>query len=108
MYGDETTIKKDDLKDREEELAERDAQLVSEKVIQRYQVTQYIASGEGILSCEIIAGEHIPVVPQYGETQYIEGERTYEGIVRLAKDPQRLRNFQMSYLADIVSRTPRE
>mgnify|MGYP003630867622 FL=1 len=108
MYGDETTIKKDDLKDYEEELAQRDAQLVNEKVIQRYQVTQYIASGEGILSREIIAGEHIPVIPQYGETQYIEGERTYEGIVRLAKDPQRLRNFQMSYLADIVSRSARE
>ncbi len=37
----------------------------------------------------------------------VEGEEHFEGITRLAKDPQRLRNFQMSYLADIVSRSPR-
>lgn len=108
MFDDETVIDKRELKDYEDDLGERQAVLVSEKEIERYQVTQYIASGDGILSAEIIAGEHIPVVPQYGETQYVEGERTYEGIVRLAKDPQRLRNFQMSYLADIVSRSPRE
>ena len=43
----------------------------------------------------------------YGERSFVEGEEYWEGITRLAKDPQRLRNFQMSYLADIVSRSPR-
>ena len=52
-------------------------------------------------------GEHIPVVSIYGERAVVEGEEHYEGITRLSKDPQRLRNFQMSYLADIVSRSPR-
>ena len=75
--------------------------------IERYGVTKYIASGAEILATYEVSGEHIPVVPVYGERAYVEGEEHYEGITRLAKDPQRLRNFQMSYLADIVSRSPR-
>ena len=42
-----------------------------------------------------------------GRRAFVDGEEHYEGIVKLAKDPQRLRNFQLSYLADIVSTSPR-
>jgi hypothetical protein len=79
----------------------------SERMVERWEVTQYIASGASILSSDIVAGENIPAVPVYGERAYIEGEEHWEGVTRLAKDPQRLRNFQLSYLADIVSRSPR-
>jgi hypothetical protein len=75
--------------------------------IDRYKVTKYIASGQQILAEDEIAGENIPIVPVYGERAFVEDEEHYEGVTRLAKDPQRLRNFQMSYLADIVSRSPR-
>ena len=74
---------------------------------ERYEVTRYIVSGAEILEETLLPGEHIPVVTCYGERAMVEGEEHYEGITRLAKDPQRLRNFQMSYLADIVSRSPR-
>ena len=107
-FNDEHTFPKGELKEREDDLFKSNAELVSEKTIERYEVTRYIASGDGILEATVIPGEHIPVIPQYGENQYVEGEHHYEGIVRLAKDPQRLRNFQMSYLADIVSKSPRE
>ena len=73
----------------------------------RYEVTKYLVSGEDILEYSLVPGEEIPVVPTYGERAMVEGEEHYEGITRLSKDPQRLRNFQMSYLADIVSRSPR-
>ena len=112
MFNEETTILKSELSKHEDDLADSGAYLVGEKEISRWEVTKYIASGEGILNNggkgEVIPGEHITVIPQYGERQFVEGEEHYEGIVRLAKDPQRLRNFQLSYLADIVSRSPRE
>ena len=82
-------------------------ELVEERSYEIYQVTRYIASGERIIEETVVPGTEIPVVPQYGERAFVEGEEVYEGITRLAKDPQRLRNFQMSYLADIVSRSPR-
>jgi hypothetical protein len=108
MFGAERTIKESDFDQYEDELVDSGFNLVSERKINRYVVTRYIASGESILEAVEMPGEHIPVIPQYGERQFVEGEEHYEGIVRLAKDPQRLRNFQLSYLADITSRSPRE
>ena len=90
-----------------DQLIDEGYEIVDEKEIDRTRVTKYIASGADILKEEVIAGDFIPVVPVYGERAFVEDEEYYEGITRLAKDPQRLRNFQLSYLADIVSRSPR-
>ena len=98
----------DITKEIEDELVDEGYELDSEKVISRNVVRLYIADGNSIIKSYVIAGEHLPIIPQYGERQYIEGVEWYEGIVRLAKDPVRLRNFQLSYLATIVSRSPRE
>lgn len=104
-FGNRRVLRKEDID--EDDLIDEGYNLESEKEVKRYVVTEYIASGGGILAVNTIPGEHLPIVPQYGERQYVEGEEHYEGIVRLAKDPQRLRNFQLSYLADIVSRSGR-
>lgn len=81
---------------------------VGEKKIERWVVDKYILDGQQILSGpERLAGEYIPIIPQFGERAYIQGVEHYEGIVKAAKDPQLLRDFGMSYMADIVSRSPR-
>lgn len=108
--GEELRLRASDIEEVMDELIDSGHEIVGEKAIKRWEVRKYIVSGERVLNGEdgeIIAGEHIPVIPVYGERAIIEGEEHYEGITRLAKDPQRLRNFQMSYLADIVSRSPR-
>ncbi len=106
--GQEMTLLESDLKEVMDELIE-DGYTIGDdsKDIKRWEVTKYIASGAEILKTDSIAGQYIPVVPQYGERAYVEGEEHWEGVTRLAKDPQRLRNFAMSYLADIFSRSPR-
>lgn len=106
--GNEVSYYESALKDKEDQLIEEGYEVISEKDIERYQVTKYIASGEDILDSTVIAGAHIPIVVEYGDYAVVDNEIHYEGVVRLAKDPQRLRNFQMSYLADIASRSPRE
>ncbi len=106
-FGETRQVREDDIADVEDEMIDSGFSFESEKEIEIYQITKYIASGEKILSEEVIAGENIPIVPVFGEHAYIEGEEHWEGIVRLAKDPQRLRNFAMSYMGDILSRSPR-
>jgi hypothetical protein len=118
-FGEPTTLYESQVEEQMDELVDAGYELVTQKEIMRWEVRKYVASGEMILNGEIneetgeregevIAGEMIPVVPVYGEyVPQIEGEAYWCGITRLAKDPQRLRNFQMSYLADIVSRSPR-
>lgn len=103
-----TTVRLSDVKELLDDMEEQGFSVVSQRVIKRWRVKKYIASGERILAEYDIPGENIPVVPYYGERAFVEDEEHYEGITRLAKDPQRLRNFQMSYLADIVSRSPRQ
>lgn len=91
-----------------DDFMEMGAELIEEKEVDKWVVDKYIVSGEGILGKpQRIAGGHIPVIPQYGDRAYIQGVEHWEGIVKSAKDPQMLRDFAMSYLADVVSRSPR-
>lgn len=90
---------------------ERQAELQDYEVIDEYQrevkkVKLYILGGDVILAEYDIPGSNIPVIPVYGERAIVEGAEHYEGITRLAKDPQRLRNFIGSYIADIAARSP--
>lgn len=107
IFGQEVKYRESEVIDQLDDLLGAGYQIKETKTIERWQVTKYIASGKEIIKTFVVAGEYIPVVPVYGERAIIEGEEFYSGITRLAKDPQRLRNFQMSYLADIVSRSPR-
>ncbi|MCK4500148.1 hypothetical protein KAU11_06595, partial [Candidatus Babeliales bacterium] len=105
--GQPIMLRMSDLDEVMDDLIDEGYSITDERKIMRWQVTLYIASGCEILSSHPIAGENIPVVPVYGERAFVEGEEHYEGVTRLAKDPSRLRNFMMSYLADIASRSPR-
>lgn len=96
-----------DLGDNLEDLMNLGYTVVQDQELERYRVTKYIASGMQILEETIIANEFIPVIPTYGERAYVEGQETWSGLTRSAKDPQRLRNFMMSYIADIASKSPR-
>lgn len=116
-FGQKLTLREDQLEVEENTLLDDGYSIESEKTVEVWQVTKYIASGAEILNGdmvdgervgEVVAGEYLPVIPTYGEHAIIEGEEHWEGVTRLAKDPQRLRNFQMSYLADICSQSPRE
>ena len=107
LFGEQEVYNEEQYAEEEDNLVDGGYTLIDERDYEVYQVTRYIASGEAILEEAVVPGTEIPVVPEYGERAFVEGEETYEGITRLAKDPQRLRNFQLSYLADMVSRSPR-
>ncbi len=114
--GDSYDLLESNLDEITDDMIDEGWNIDSEKDITVWQVTKYIASGAEILNGkmvdgervgEVIAGEYIPVVPCYGQHAIVEGQEHYEGLTRRAKDPQRLRNFALSYVADIVSRSPR-
>ena len=73
----------------------------SKKVIKRM-VHKWILSGGGILEdCGYIAGDQIPIVPVYGKRWIVDSVERCMGHVRLAKDAQRLKNMQLSKLAEL-------
>lgn len=73
-----------------------------QKKVKRKRVHKYIMCGNGILEdCGYIAGRCIPIVPVYGKRWFVDNVERCMGHVRLAKDPQRLKNMQLSKLAEI-------
>ena len=65
-------------------------------------VHKYIMSGAKILEdCGYIAGKCIPIIPVFGKRWFVDNIERCMGHVRLAKDAQRLKNMQISKLAEI-------
>lgn len=64
-------------------------------------VHKYIHDGSEVLEdCGYIAGTEIPIVVTYGKRWFVRGVERFMGHVRLGKDPQRLKNMQISKLAE--------
>lgn len=107
--GSEKTVTEADFK-RDPSLQERlDAEgsfLVEERDVKRKRVRKYIMDGAGVLEdCGDLPGGVIPIVPVYGKRWYVDNVERFMGHVRLAKDPQRLKNMQLSKLADLAARS---
>lgn len=85
------------------------AREVRRKKVNRKRVHKYILSGGGVLEdCGYVAGKHIPIVPVYGKRWYVDNIERFMGHVRLAKDPQIIKNMQLSKLAEIAALSPVE
>lgn len=80
------------------------AQIVKRRKITKTRIRKYIMDGNEILEdCGFIPGDQIPIVPVYGHVTYIDNIERCWGIVRFAKDIQRLKNAQVSKLAEIAA-----
>jgi hypothetical protein len=104
VLGNEEEYARDDLEDEETALmiAATGMTLVREKSIKRRKVHKWILSGGGVLEDSgYIAGNNIPIVPVYGKRWFVDNKERFMGAVRLAKDSQRLKNMQLSKLAEI-------
>lgn len=109
LTGEPVSYFQRDIKDVIDELADKGMVKVAEKKVKRRRVYKSIITCTTILKDrEPIAGEHIPIVPVFGEWSFAGDKEVYEGVVRLTKDGQRLRNMIMSFNADIVARTPKK
>jgi hypothetical protein len=72
-----------------------------------------------ISACEILEGnedktagrdfpsDYIPIIPMYGESLVVKGKRTIRGIVRAARDPQRMYNYTSSEIVYELALSPK-
>ena len=92
----------DITEEKEAEFASLGHEEVRRRKIKRRKIHKYIMSGGGILEDSgYIAGKEIPIIPCYGKRWFVENIERCMGHVRLAKDPQRLKNLQLSKLGEI-------
>lgn len=104
LIGEEEKYTQEELEEVQEELiASGYVELEDKKkTIKRRRVRKYLMSGNAILEdCGFVAGKNIPIVPVYGRRFFIDNVERCMGIVRVAKDAQRIRNMQYSKIAEI-------
>ena len=83
-------------------------QIVKEKQAPSHKIVWYKASAGDILEGPTDwPGKYIPIPLVLGKELCIEGETDYRGIVRHAKDPQRLYNYNRSTSAEIIALAPK-
>lgn len=75
--------------------------------IRSHKVTQTIMSGCEVLDTVEWAGKYIPIIPVYGETIVVEGERHLRSLVRSAKDAQRMFNYWRTTSTELVALAPK-
>ncbi len=81
---------------------------LKERKVESYKIKWYKASQVEILEGpQDWPGKYIPIVMLYGKELNIENQTSYRGIVRNAKDPQRLYNYSRSTGAEVISLAPK-
>ena len=73
----------------------------------RREVCWYKVSAVDVLEERKLPGRYIPIVPVYGGHMVIDGRNYRFGVVRFAKDPQRLLNFMKTAVVESVALQPK-
>jgi len=99
------------VKDVLEEMAEGESPVtvIRERKIKRDRVMWCKVSGTEVLTAvEEFPSKHIPVFPVYGFNYWIEGQHLWRGMVRFAKDPQRIYNHIVSAKVEAATNSPKD
>lgn len=67
---------------------------------------RYVTNGIDVLKRDRVPGGMIPIIPVYGERNFVKGTENFYGIVKAAKDPQCLINSALNYVATLVMYSP--
>lgn len=82
--------------------------VVRSRTISKPSIVRYVLNGVEILEGpDEWAGRHLPIVPVIGEEVHIGDRIVRHGIVRFAKDPQRLYNYWRTTAAESIALAPK-
>jgi hypothetical protein len=109
LLSDGRVIDLEDEKRVIDELASVGIEVVRTRTIDDWQVERYIMNGAEILKpVEKWAGKLIPLIPLYGKTSCIDNRQYVRGLVRFAKDAQRVYNYLRSTIVAVISKAPKD
>lgn len=92
-----------------DELAEQGVTVLKTRKTKSHEVKMYLMDGSGIIEGpKKWAGKYIPLIPMYGRQAHIEGQTYTRGIVRFAKDANRIYNYETSAIVETNALTPKD
>lgn len=83
-------------------------EVVQKRIVESSKIGWYKTNGREILEGPIEwPGKYIPIIMVWGKELNVEGRSIYRGVVRYAKDSQRLYNYSRSHGAEVTSLAPK-
>lgn len=98
---------KDDDMDIRDELREKGIEPLKERKAKTYKVEWFLMSMSGIYEETIFPSKYIPIIPCYGKELNVDGKTIYRGVIRYAKDPQRIYNYVRTASVEQVALAPK-
>jgi len=89
------------------EIAPPAAAILRRRTVEERQVKWCKINGVEVLEQRDWAGKWIPLVPVLGDEVSVNGERHLFGMVRFARDPQRMYNYWVSSATETIALAPR-
>lgn len=109
MTDGKTYEKNEDFEKIVDELEQNNIFVSRSKVIMSYKVLHYKLSGSEVLDGpNEVPGMELPIVLGYGYSSWIDGVHYYSGMIRKAKDPQRVYNYETSSSVETGALAPKD
>lgn len=100
----------DDVAEILDEMAAQGIEIVNERMTDHFDIEWYKLSGAEVLEGPIKwpGVRFLPVIPTYGYNYWIDGRHHFHGMVRMAKDPQRIYNYSTSAVVEAAAKVPKD
>jgi hypothetical protein len=109
LMSDGRILDLDDEKDVLDELLREGVTVIKNQPVKTHKVVMYKMNGSKILGKPSEwAGKYIPLIPAFGKVARIEGKEYVRGLVRNAKDPNRIYNYTVSSEIETTALTPKD
>ena len=106
QLSDGTTVKKSELPD-EQLMADAGVYVINERDTHEKEIKWVKLTGMQILEESTWPGKYIPIIPVYGQTVVVDSKHRKFGLVRQAKDPQKMYNYWTTALTESVALAPK-
>lgn len=108
LLSDGRTVWHDEVEDVLDELAEMGDVVIRRRKVKTYKVKWMKVTAYSVLEGPIDwPGRTIPVVPVFGKSITLGDKTYYRGLIRFAKDAQRMHNFWMTAATERVALAPK-
>lgn len=106
LLSDGTSVYEEELP-APEVLAEAGIEIIEKRDTYKKQIKWCKVTAMEVLEEGDWAGKYIPVIPVYGQSCIIDAKHKKFGLVRMAKDPQRMYNYWTTALTESVALAPK-
>lgn len=80
--------------------------IVARRTVEKKIIKKLVLNGSEILDESEWPVEWIPIIPVLGDEIILDGKRDYRGIIRDAIDSQRMNNYWVSKITEVIAQTP--